>query len=707
MGKVSKWMVWFLAGVTASILLVWAAPSPGELSTEMRPDTETYPDHTSMLSGDLSSTELAQTPGILSNPERDRPVRDNLPSRELPLHSTDPADRIAPPGLLVRPGDDPISPFFAFRMQKELDSLVGRFESAVFAANAVDQPSQVQIPQDNDSVATGADETEATAGDKSFAAELEIYPVLLDARELSRDWPDLIERQAYGEARSRWLGVRQRLWDEFPLDRPFAQPEIRAMWLDRGSIVRAGSRSGLAELFDNMQASGINTVFFETVNAGFPIYRSRVAPQQNPSTEGWDPLADAVALAHERNIELHAWMWTFAAGNLRHNPIIFKTDTFLGPSLGANPDWVGYDQDGSPIPLGQTKPFYDPANPEVREYLLSLVEEIITGYDVDGLQLDYIRYPFQDPSEGRTYGYGVAARRSFRRVAGIDPIRLSPVVDPWLSRAQRERQRSLWEEWNTFRIEQITSFVEETSQLVRNQRPNITLSVAVFAMPERDRLQKIQQDWNTWAKEGLVDWIVLMSYAQDANRFSELITPWVVEQDYGSTLVIPGIRLLNMPVPVMVDQLQTLRDMPATGYALFATDNLDNRIQTVLHNTQKTHTGTLPQKHPYATAAERFKSLQREWNWLLANGQMTVQPRLADRWVTEVNAVGDSLERLANGSFNDITTVRSQVEALKTNLGAGLSLETATSSDYRRTTWNNRLETIDRLLVYGVARNPS
>ncbi|HEY9887228.1 MAG TPA: family 10 glycosylhydrolase, partial [Candidatus Obscuribacterales bacterium] len=529
-------------------------------------------------------------------------------------------------------------------------------------------------------------------------------PVLLAARQLSQDWEGLMARAAYGEARDRWLQIRQDLWANFPLDRPFAPAEIRAMWLDRGTIVRAGDRQGLAKLFDNMQAAGVNTVFLETLNAGYPIYRSRVAPQQNPLTQGWDPLAAAVDLAHERNMALHAWVWVFAAGNQRHNPLVNKSEDYLGPSLAANPDWVAYDQSGSPIPLGQTKAFYDPANPEVREYLLKLVEEIITDYDVDGLQLDYIRYPFQDPSAGRSYGYGTAARRAFRRETGVDPAELSPQVDPWLPQAQRERRRSLWEAWNTFRIEQVTSFVAETSELVRRQRPDIVLSAAVFALPEAERLVKIQQDWGTWAEQGLVDWIVLMSYAQDANRFAELITPWVVDQDYGTTLVIPGIRLLGMPVPVMIDQLQALRDLPATGYALFATDNLDTRIQTVLNNTQGSHAGPMPQTTPYRMAGDRFQALQREWNWLLANGQMTLQPRLAERWVNDVNAVGTSLEALAQNPQQSVAAVRSQVADLKRNLGAGLELATATTPDYRLRAWAYRLEAIDRYLAYGAAR---
>ena len=695
MHKLTKFGLWCLSGLVLSWLTVSVAPVWGTVTPPETPQSNS-------VMAPWADRAIAQDRTRLGIPQDlDPAALPDFPSRDLQGTSSDPADQIAPPGLLVRPGDAPISYFFGLRMQKELDSLVGRYESALFAANAVSQPVEVRLPEASEPVA-------AIAEDKTLVASADLAavtnPALDAARQLSQDWPQLLEAEAYGEARQRWLAVRDGLWADFPLDRPFAQTEIRAMWLDRGSIVRAGSRQGLARLFDNMQAAGINTVFLETVNAGFPIYPSRVAPQQNPLTQGWNPLADAVELAHERNMELHAWMWVFAAGNLRHNAILAKSDEFLGPSLAAHPDWVGYDQAGSPIPLGQTKPFYDPANPAVREYLLRLADEMISEYDVDGLQLDYIRYPFQDPSELRTYGYGFAARRQFQRQTGVDPINLTPLVDPWLPRAERDRQLALWAAWNDFRIEQVTSFVAETSALVRRKRPDITLSAAVFAMPEDERLLKIQQDWNTWAEEGLVDWIVLMSYAQDANRFSELITPWVVDQSYDSTLIIPGMRLLSMPIPVMVDQLQTLRDMPAAGYALFATDNLDNRIQSILNTTQGQHDRLVPQQAPYAAAADRYQALQQEWNWLLASGQITLQSRLADRWVADVNAVGASLNALANDPNADVAAVQAQVRELQRNIGAGLTLSTATTREYRLTTWKHRLETINRFLAYGASR---
>jgi uncharacterized lipoprotein YddW (UPF0748 family) len=620
------------------------------------------------------------------------------PSRELPTQSQDPADQIAPPGLYIRRGNDPISPVLSRRMQQEMNDLVGRFESALLLANATDQPPEI-------TGVLGA--ATVPGGDRKAdtSADMALHPVLIEARQLSQDWADLMTQQAYGEARDRWLAVRQELWESFPVDRPFGQPEIRAMWLDRSSIVRAGSPEGLAVLFDNMQIAGINTVFFETINAGYPIYPTRVASSQNPLTYRWDPLKAAIELAHERNMALHAWMWVFAAGNQRHNAILNQPLSYLGPILSAHPDWAGYTNAGEPIPLGQTKPFLDPANPEVRQYLLNLVDEIITNYDVDGLQLDYIRYPFQDPAAQRTYGYGIAARQQFQRLTRVDPVDLSPVVDPWLPSAERARLRSLWDEWTHFRIEQVTQFVEATSQLVRAKRPEIVLSTAVFAMSEHERLQKIQQDWNTWAEKGLVDWIVLMSYAQDTNRFHELITPWIVDKTYANTLIIPSIRLLNIPAPVMLDQLLALRDLPTSGYALFATENLDDRLRSVLNKTQGAHQGVPPQASYYQLAVERFQTLQREWNWLLANGQMAVQSQLAQGWADEINAVSRNLTALAgNPDGNSVIAVRSQIADLKQNLSVGLRLDTATSTTYRLTAWRNRLEAIDRLLSYGATK---
>lgn len=428
-----------------------------------------------------------------------------------PQPTQDPAEQVAPAQIQVQPGQ-PISAVEAIAMQQELASLIGRFESALVAGASADSIDLAANPEEKSPDAAGVPVS---------------HSALARAREILTNFPQLVRDRNYSAARQQWILARRTLWDNFPTDRPIAQPEIRAIWLDRGTIVEAGSPEGLAEVFDRLSAAGINTVFFETINAGYPIYPSRIAPQQNPLVRGWDPLAAAVELAHDRDMELHAWVWTFAAGNQLHNRLVNQPASYPGPILAAHPDWANYDNAGNLIPAGQTKPFLDPANPQARQYLLSLFDEIVTRYNVDGLQLDYIRYPFQDPIANRTYGYGRAARQQFQQLTGTDPIALTP-------------SSPLWSRWTQFRTEQVNSFVAQTAQLLRSRRSNLILSTAVFPLPTSDRLNRIQQNWELWAQRGDVDLIVPMSYAMDTNGLLRLASPWLTQANVGSALVLPS-----------------------------------------------------------------------------------------------------------------------------------------------------------------------
>lgn len=621
------------------------------------------------------------------------------PSVASPLLSqrlNDPTEQDAPAGLSVQPGSSPIDARLALAMRQELESLVGRFESALLAASAAPLDPELVMGET-------APVLTASLGNTISQTGLS-HPALTNAERLLDDWDGLLSERRYFEARRRWLDARQRLWNQLPVDRPLAQTEIRAMWLDRGTLVRAGSRQGLEEVFERLAAAGINTVFVETVNAGYPIYPSRVAPQQNPLTRHWDPLAAAVSAGKTHGIEVHAWVWIFAAGNQRHNQVLNLPYNYLGPLLNANIGWAGYDRRGNIIPPGQTKPFLDPGNPEVRNYLMRILNEIATNYDVDGVQFDYIRYPFQDPNNNRTYGYGTESRLAFRRMTGIDPAVLSPLPDRSASTAEQQRQRRLWNQWTEFRINLVNSFVAEASQTLRRRNPDLTISAAVFAYPRQERLQKLQQDWETWAERGDVDWIVLMSYALDTNRFEQLIRPWVLESDYNGTLVIPGIRLLQLSHLAAFDQIQALRDLPAPGYALFAVDNLDGDIQNLLSDTQSLPNQPIPQQEPFAAAADRYQALQREWRWLLAHQQMQVDEGELEQWVSEVNTLGEMLTELAEApSREGVRGVQTRLTRLRTTLDSHVTLA-ANSTPYRQRTWQHRLTAVERLLAYGELR---
>lgn len=605
-------------------------------------------------------------------------------------HSIEPSQGIRPSHPASHSPRNPLGTLATQEMYRELEHLTGRFESAYLFSKAHNQPTQLRI----------ADTSLTASGSITPTVPTPLPEELQAAQQLLNDWQGLINQGEYEAVSDRWQTVTQSLQDN-PHNHPhianrnIGQASIRSIWLDRETIVSAGSQQGLAKVFENFKAAGINTVFVETVNAGYPIYPSDIAPEQNPLVHGWDPLEAAVDLGKAYNMEVHAWVWLFAAGNSAHNRLVGQPANYPGPILSARPDWAGYDNHGNLIIPGQTKTFLDPANPEVRQYLFDILSEIASRYDVDGIQFDYVRYPFQDPQANRLFGYGTAAREQFQALTGVDPIILSPKNggDP--------RRAYYWNQWVAFRTQKISTFVAEASDRLRQQKPGITISAAVFADDTQKRQQTLQQDWEDWADQGLVDWIVLMSYASTTQRFEELIRPWVVESSYRSTLVIPGIRLLNLPAAIAFDQLQLLQDLPTSGYALFAADNLNGEVQQMLASTQ----GNSPQANfssqtPYATASARYQSLQREWNWLLTNQQLQLNPQRAQRWIQEVNELGHTLENLASHpSEISFQQVRSRLTNLENSLGNIFTVETA-SAPYRLRTWQNRLSTIKKLVAY-------
>lgn len=583
----------------------------------------------------------------------------------------------------------PIDSKEAFALQQELENLIGRVESAHLAASAYaasvgETPQSLKV------------ENTQLAANKQGVSVASIDQVLAQSRVVAKNIPLLIAQKNYALARQQWLVTKANLWKQLPINRRLAQPEIRSVWLDRGTIVKAGSEEGLAQVFDRLAAAGFNTVFFETINASYPIYQSQVAPQQNPLIKGWDPLAAGVKLAHERGMELHAWVWTFAAGNQRHNQIINVNPDYPGPVLADHPDWANYDQNGKMIPVGQTKPFFDPANPELRQYLLKLYTEIVSRYDVDGLHLDYIRYPFQDPSAGRIYGYGKASREQFLQLTGVDPVTISP------------NDRELWQKWTAFRTQQVDSFVSEVSQQLRQQRANLILSVAVFPLPEIERIQKIQQHWEVWARRGDIDLIVPMTYALDTSRFQRLAHPWSISSKLGSTLLVPGIRLLSLPTVGAFDQLQLIRDLPASGYALFAAENFNDELDRLFSSTQGRVQGLknepIPHRQPFQSAAIRYAALQREWQFVLQNNQL----QMPATTISDLNSQAETLQLALNQlaalpTPTKLIAVRASLTRFQYQFRNWMR-QKAVDNPYQVKAWENRLVTIERLLRYGERR---
>lgn len=188
--------------------------------------------------------------------------------------------------------------------------------------------------------------------------------------------------------------------------------EVRAVWLttllglDWPSPALAGDaeaqKQSLREILDDIRRMHFTTVMFQVRSRGNAMFRSEREPWAGELTgslggdPGWDPLEFAVEEAHLRGLEIHAWvnvcrLWTGGSLPPRASPEHL---------CHAHPEWV--------------KPFkeeywLDPGIPNARRFTVQLCEELVRRYDIDGLHLDYIRYPdlsFDDQATFARYGGG-------------------------------------------------------------------------------------------------------------------------------------------------------------------------------------------------------------------------------------------------------------------------------------------------------------
>lgn len=413
------------------------------------------------------------------------------------------------------------------------------------------------------------------------------------------------------------------------------QVEGRAIWLDRGGIIACGGAEGLKKRMQKLHQAGINIVYFETVNAGFPIYPSKLV-KRNPLITNWDPLKVAVDEGHKQGMEVHAWVWAFAVGNRRHNEIINQPQEYAGPILteaGLMAEALRNHEGGLSVDSRQHEFWISPASTKGRAFLLDLYKEIVTNYDVDGLQLDYIRYPFQ--TSGNRMGYETVGREHFAKSTGQNLD--SP--DEYTGR--------VWTAWKTY---QVSSFVQQVSTTLKKVRPELKLSAAVFPMRREARISAIQQDWETWIDNGWIDTLSPMSYTSDPERLQELFE-YVQRSPHKHPLIYPGIALHRLDGGQLVQHLEALRQKGGLGTTLFAGSHLDEDKANTLAAGPYKQLDSLPPHHDVVKSLQAIVGdYQQKLATLRKKGVLTgtSAPQL-DALQLALNRLGESLVAVGAG----------------------------------------------------------
>ena len=130
--------------------------------------------------------------------------------------------------------------------------------------------------------------------------------------------------------------------------------------------------------------------------------------------------------------------------------------------------------------------------------------EIVTRYDVDGIQYDFIRYPNAS---------GCFCTKCRRRFEGYIGNRAAKWPDDCVSGSRREQ-------WIDYRCSRISALVERISTRIRQVAPNVKISAAVFRDWPRRR-ETVGQDWVKWCEKGWLDSVCPMNYTLDAGLFAE------------------------------------------------------------------------------------------------------------------------------------------------------------------------------------------
>jgi len=472
----------------------------------------------------------------------------------------------------------------------------------------------------------------------------------------------------------------------FAMAMPTRPVEARNIWLDRGTIINARNPKGMAKLFDRLKTAGFNVVYFETNNAGFTMFPSTVGVQ-NPDTIGWDPLDVAVKEAHKRGIEIHAWLWSFNVGNAKHNPIVGKPPDYPGPVLSKYDfAWALQSADGSLTPPRQHEFWLDPSCPEAKTYIKSLIKEIITKYPLDGVQLDYIRYPFN--GKNSEMGFDWAGRTRFEAATGMNLDRLD------------DETRQIWQAW---KIQQVSNLVQEVSTMIREMKPNMRISAAVYALPKRWRLSAIQQEWEVWVNNGWVDTLNPMTYVTTANELS-IGASYVRESTSDQALVYPGLSIRQLDNAALIEQLDTARAVGTLGTTLFAAAQLDDKKLNILKSGPYRKEPILtPQADPLRASRILIDDFVGLVNRYVHAPQKHI---LSDQAST--NQVLSQIERIqknvhqlpANPTVDQLEALRKDIGDLHETIKNWLRLEAFIQRGYRAQYIVNYLTQVESILSY-------
>ncbi len=370
--------------------------------------------------------------------------------------------------------------------------------------------------------------------------------------------------------RGVWLATVSRLdW-----------PPIASVNASSPAIRIAQQQDALKGKLDKLKSLGINTVFFQVKPDGTALWSSKILPWSDMLTgnigeePGYDPLQFMLDEAHKRGMKVHAWFNPYRVSVNTKS----ATVTELNRTLSQNPasvfvlhrDWIRTAGDRFVL---------DPGIPEARNWITSIVAEVVARYPIDGVQFDDYFYA---ESSGSMLNDGETFKRQ----------------------GQGFGSKADWRRHNTQLL------IEQVSRTIKQLKPDVEFGVSpagVWRNRSHDAAgsdtrgaaayDEAYADTRLWVQQGLLDYIapqIYWPFARDAARYDVLAKWWADVVKPTNTRLYIGVALykvgepsknepdwtINGGVPELKKQLDLNESMPQINGTILFRENYLNQPQT-------------------------------------------------------------------------------------------------------------------------------
>ncbi|MEI6892753.1 MAG: family 10 glycosylhydrolase [Pontiella sp.] len=346
-------------------------------------------------------------------------------------------------------------------------------------------------------------------------------------------------------------------------------PLVQALWVTRFDYSTA---LDVEQIIENVGQAGFTDVFFQVRGNGTAYYESKLEPwahelsgNQLPmlgTNPGWDPLQLALDTARPYGLRVHAYINVLPGWKGRIDPPVQAKQLWT-----AHPDWFMVDSLGDKmLPSSGWYSFINPVIPAVRAHLRGIVEELC-AYDVAGIHLDYIRYP---------YDYQIIADQLYPTATPEELARRSEFSYDAVSQSALYHKYG-WEvtksQIEEFRRDSITRVVQDISYAMQSKKPGrCLLSACVMGNPIEGRAHAYQ-DSGLWVRKGLVDWAVQMNYATKSfDRYLKNMKKAAGRKPFKKAVIV-GIFCKHDP-ELILKQIDTVNTSGSRGLALFSYEYL-------------------------------------------------------------------------------------------------------------------------------------